>query len=161
MKHDQGAPGGVETPQGDLDHLAVGDRGIDARDDRSTDHRQLDLDRPAPPATQHVDAGTNEQPMQPGFEPIGVAKPRQVPPGGDQGVLDRVSREFAIPEDEPGCGIQSRDGPANELRVGVMIAPLRPFDETPLVHCRLTSGATTVVRLHGMSDGSDQSFPAT
>jgi hypothetical protein len=41
-----------------------------------------------------------------------------------------------------------------------MIAPLRLFDETPLVHRRLSSGATTLVRSNGMSDRDGQSFPA-
>ena len=79
--------------------------------------------------------------MQPGVEPVGVAKPRHVPPGGYQGVLDRISRELAIPEDESCRSVQPRDGRANKHREGVMIAPLRKLDETPLVHRGLSSCA--------------------
>ena len=79
--------------------------------------------------------------MQPSVESVGVAKPRHVPPGGYQGVLDRVSRELAIPEDESCRSVQPRDSRANEHREGVMIALLRKFDETPLVHRRLSSCA--------------------
>jgi drug/metabolite transporter (DMT)-like permease len=81
--------------------------------------------------------------MEPGVETVGVAKPRQVAPGGHQRVLDRVSRELAIPEDQAGRSVRPRDGRANERRKGVMIASLCPFDETPLVHCRPHLGATT------------------
>ena len=96
---------------------------------------------PAPAATQDVDAGADEQTVDPGIEPVGVAQPRQVPPGADQGFLDRVSRELAIPEDEPGSRVQPRDSRAGKHREGVMIAPLRLFHETSLVHCRLSSSA--------------------
>ena len=96
---------------------------------------------PASPATQAIDTGTDEQSVDPGVEPVGVAQPRQVPPGADQGFLDRVSRELAIPEDEPGCRVQPRDSRAGKHREGVMIAPLRLFDETSLVHRRLSSSA--------------------
>ena len=48
----------------------------------------------------------------------------------------RVSRELLVPEDEPGDGLQPRDGPADERGERVMIAPACPLDEVPLVHGR-------------------------
>jgi hypothetical protein len=56
--------------------------------------------------------------MEPGIEPIGVAQPRQIAPGSDQCLLDRVSRELGIPEDESGCRVQPRDGLVDELGEG-------------------------------------------
>ncbi len=53
------------------------------------------------------------------------------------GLLDRVTRELRIPEDESGGHLQSRDGRVDERTEGLMIAPARSFDETSLVHGRL------------------------
>src|SRR6266542_6982546 len=100
MEHDDGAPRGIESAQGVVDDLSIGHVGSDIADRRLTNWMELQLDGPAPPTTQDVDTGTNEQPMQPGVEPIRVAEAGEVSPGGDQGVLDRVSREFAVPEDQ-------------------------------------------------------------
>jgi len=75
--------------------------------------------------------------MQPGIEPFRLAKTGQVPPGVQQRVLDRVSRELAVAEDQSGRSVQPRDRGASQYREGVMIAPLCLLDETPLVHCCL------------------------
>ncbi len=72
--------------------------------------------------------------MEPGVEPVRVAQAREVTPGSDVCLLDRVARELLVPEDEAGDGLQPRDGRADEHREGVMIAPPCPFDEFPLVH---------------------------
>ena len=65
---------------------------------------------------------------------IGIAEGGQVAPGPDEAVLDRVSRELGVPEDEPGRRVQPRDERAGKHREGVMIAPLRSLDELSLVH---------------------------
>ncbi len=121
---------------------------------------QLDLDRTATPAAKAVDARANEETMEPGVEPIRVAQPREISPGADQRLLDRVSRELAIPEDESGGCIKPRDGRTGKHREGVMIALLRLLDETTLVHCRPLSGAATRSRSDGMSGGQPEWFPA-
>ena len=54
--------------------------------------------------------------MEPGVEPVGVAQPRQVPPGPHQRLLDRVARELRVPEDESGGRVQPRDGRAGPAR---------------------------------------------
>ncbi len=68
-----------------------------------------------------------------GVELLGVAKCRQVPPGADETILDRVARELRVPEDQTGRRVQPRDGRAGERSEGVMIALLCPFDEVSLV----------------------------
>ena len=98
------------------------------------DRGQLDLDRAAASATGDVDAGMDDELAEPRVEPVGVAQRRQVPPGADEPFLDRVARELRVPEDQPGCRVEPRDGRAGKLREGVMIAPLRPLDEVSLVH---------------------------
>ena len=141
VEDDDRTRAGVETPEGVIDKLAIGDTEGDVAGRRSAERGELHLERPAPPATQHVDAGADEKSVDPSVEPVGVAQPRQVPPGSEQGFLDRVPRELAIPEDEPGSRVQPRDSRAGKHREGVMIAPLRLLDETSLVHLRLSSSA--------------------
>jgi hypothetical protein len=72
--------------------------------------------------------------MEPGVEPLRVAETREVTPGSDVGILDRVARELRVAEDEAGDGFQTRDGRIDEVREGVMIAPPRSLDEIQLVH---------------------------
>ena len=73
-------------------------------------------------------------PAQPGVEPVRVAQARQVAPGSDEGVLDRVARELAVSEDQSRRCVQPREGSAGDRGEGVMIAPSRSLDETTLVH---------------------------
>jgi hypothetical protein len=72
--------------------------------------------------------------MEPDVEPVCVAQAGKITPGSEIGLLDRVSRELLVPEDEAGDCFQPRDGPVEEHGEGVMIAPSCPYDELPLVH---------------------------
>src|SRR5690348_8333857 len=72
--------------------------------------------------------------MHPRVEPVGVAQPRQVPPRVDVRFLDGVARELRVVEDQAGGSVEARNGPADELGEGVMIARAGPLDENPLVH---------------------------
>jgi hypothetical protein len=67
--------------------------------------------------------------MEPGVETLGIAKSGEVPPGSDVSLLDGVTCEFRVPEDQPGCRVQPHDRRVDELGEGVMIALLRSFDE--------------------------------
>ena len=98
------------------------------------DRRQLHLDRPATAPSQDIDTGTGDETAEPALEAIRIAKGRQVLPGSDEALLDRVSREFLVPEDEAGRRVQPRDEHAGKHGEGVMIAPLRSLDEFSLVH---------------------------
>ena len=81
-----------------------------------------------------VDARSNDQPTKPGLEAIRIAERGQVPPGGDEALLDRVPRELGVPVDQASRRVQPRDGSAREHGEGVMIAPHRTLDELSLVH---------------------------
>jgi hypothetical protein len=98
-------------------------------------HRgELDLDRPATASAQDVDTRAGHETAQPGLEAIGIAERGEAAPGPDEALLDRVSREFLVPEDEAGRRVQPRDERAGQHGEGVMIATLRSLDEFSLVH---------------------------
>ena len=69
-----------------------------------------------------IDAGPDHEPMQPCLEPVRVAERGQAPPRADEALLDRVSRELVVPEDQAGRRVQPRDERAGEHGEGVMIA---------------------------------------
>ena len=101
------------------------------------DGRELDLDGPPSTTTGLVDAGVDGESVEPGLEPVGIAKLRQVVPCPDEAVLDRVACELGVPEDQAGGAVQPHGGHTGELGKGVMIAPPRALDEPSLVHIRL------------------------
>ena len=63
-----------------------------------------------------------------------------------------------IAKDQPRGGVQARHLRAGERFEGVMIAPLRPFDQVPLIHDRLVLAATVWPRDDGMASPSRESF---
>ena len=115
----------VEAPERRVEQVAIGDGGGRVRRRRPMRWAisSTSIGRATPTAC-HVDAGMDDEPMEPGIEPIGIAKLGQVPPGADEPLLDRVARELRVAEDQPGCRVQPRDGRADEHGEGVMIASL-------------------------------------
>ena len=68
-------------------------------------------------------------------------------------------RELRIPKDQA-CGrVEARDLRAGERFEGVMIAPLRSFDQVSLVHDRLWLDAGICRVSDGMASPSSKSFP--
>src|SRR5215218_5931533 len=106
MQDDDGPPLWMQVPQGVVEELAVGDGRGHVTDGRAIDRRQLDLDRASSPTTRDVDTGMDDQLTQPGVELVGIAERRQVPPGPDETVLDCVTGELRIAEDQPSGGVQ-------------------------------------------------------
>ena len=100
--------------------------------------------------------------MQPGLEPVRVAKTRKVAPGADESLLDRVARELRVPKDETRGRVQPREGRVDESGEGVMIALPRAFDELSLVHGRLWLRHDHGGRVRqGMASPSRERFIAT
>ena len=125
---------GLEPLEGFIEQVAVSNDVRDVADDRCIHRQQLDLHRPASPPADHVDAGSEDQAVQPRLEAIGIAQAGQTAPGGKEPFLDRVSRELVVPEDQTGRRVQPRDERAGKRGKGVMIASPRPLDELSLVH---------------------------
>ena len=134
MHHDDRALLGLEPLERGIEQVAVGNDGSDVADNRCVDRQQLDFHRPAATPADHVDAGSEDQAVQPRLEAIGIAQARQTAPGGKEPFLDRVSRELVVPEDQSGRRVQPRDERAGKRGEGVMIASPRPLDELSLVH---------------------------
>ena len=128
---------GIKPQQRPVHELAVGEGAGRIGCRRRIDRIELDLDRPSSPTPGKVEARVDGQPVEPGLEPVGITETRQVAPGADEGLLDRVARELRVPEDEASGRVQPREGRIDERREGVMIASLRPTDELSLVHDRL------------------------
>ena len=147
VQHDDRPVPLIEPAHGRVDELPIGQRAGQVGRGGHVDGRKLDLDGAPSTAPDLVETGIDGQAMEPGVEPIGVTQPRQVAPGSDEGLLDRVAGQLRIPEDEAGGPVQPRDGPAGELGEGVMIALPRPVHESSLVHGRLGCGMTDVVVL--------------
>jgi hypothetical protein len=128
---------GIEPGKRGVDELTLSDgRGrivVGGRIQRA----ELDLHRPSATATDEVETGVDGQSIEPGIEPVRVPETREVTPGPDEGLLDRVARELRVPDNESGCRVQPRERRVDEAREGVMIASLCSPDEVSLVHVRL------------------------
>src|SRR4029079_12113001 len=159
MEHEDGALLRRQPSEATLELVAVRHEGGRITDRFGAQGRQLDLDRPATTPPGDVEAGGDGQSGKRGIEPIRVAQAREVTPGSDVRLLDRVPRELLVPEDEAGDGLQSRDGRADEHREGVMIAPPCPLDELPLVH-RHPRDASIRPRSSLMASEGVKPFPA-
>ena len=141
MEHDDRAPAGLECPQAAVEEVAIDHRRREVAGRRDVDRGQLDFDRTPLAAAHDVETRIDEQSMEPGVEPVDVAQRRQVSPAPHHRLLDGVSRELAIAEDQAGGRVQPRDRRTGKHGEGVMIASLRSLDESPLVHGRLRTSA--------------------
>ena len=137
----------VEAPERLVEQVAIDEGGREVGWRRRLDRGQLDLDRATSPTADEVETGVDGQPVKPGVETIGVAEARQVAPGPDESLLDGVTRELRVPEDQSSRRVQPREPRVDELGEGVMIASLGPLDGVSLVHGRLGFGAAEVVAL--------------
>ena len=134
VQHDHRPGIGRQSPQNRVEELPVIDRPVRIGDHRLISRRQLDLDRPTPAAPNEVQARAGDQGAKPAAERVRFAQRRQVPPGPNEALLDRIPGEVMITDDEAGHGVEPRDMHAGELGEGVMIAALGSLHEGSLVH---------------------------
>ncbi len=102
VQDDDRPSAGVETAQGRVDELAVGERAGHVDDVGHVDRVELDLDDAPASMAGDVETGIHGEAMEPGVEPIGVTQTPEVAPGSDQCLLDRVAGQLRVPEDEAG-----------------------------------------------------------
>ena len=124
MQNDQRPMLGRKAGQGAVQRVTVSDESkrIDTAGRREVRERHLD-DAPLS-AAGFVDGRVHEQAVEPGVEPVGIAQPRQVSPGPDQALLDRVARELGVPEDEASGRVHARSG-ARASTANASRSPLR------------------------------------
>ncbi len=139
VENQNGALIGPQRPESPFELVAVGDQVREVADGRRFKRFEFDFDGPSTPPAGGVEAGVDDQAVEPGIESLRVAQARKVTPGSDVCLLDRVARELRVPEDEAGDRFQPRDGRAEQHGKGVMIAPACPLDEFPLVHSHLVT----------------------
>jgi len=159
VENDDGAPLGLEPAEGLIEKLPFGHVRGHVAAEWFGHRRELDLVDAASPPAREVETRVGCQAVQPGVEPVRIAQPGQVPPGSDERILDRVSRELAVPEDETSCRVQPREGSAGDRGEGVMIALPRSLDETTLVHGRLSFRRGTAAVLGCYGDGNRRIVP--
>ena len=145
MQDDDGAMPLVEPSEGIVEQLTVGEVAGDVAHFRHVERRQLDLHRTSSTTPSEIEAGVDNEAMEPGVEPAWIAQPWKVAPDSDERLLDRIARELRVPENESGRRVQPRDGQVDERGEGVMIARSGTFDETSLVHGRLGYVTATMV----------------
>jgi hypothetical protein len=148
VEHDDRPTLLVESPHHGVDERPFRDRVGEVGQGRFDEFDDLDLDRPPSPAARQVEARIDGQATDPGIEAFWVAEASQVTPGPEQRLLDGIARELAVAEDQTGSRVQPRDGPANELGEGVMIALPGPLHELSLVHGHLTGRSDLAGRLY-------------
>ena len=129
VQRDDRAMAGIQVPERLVHHLAVGQGAREVGRHRRVDGRDLDLDGAvvadgAPRSRQAWTVSFWSQPSN----VIGVTQARQVSPGPDERLLDRVARELRVPKDESSCRVQPRKSRVDQVSEGLMIASLRPFD---------------------------------
>lgn len=136
VQDDDGPPLWLESPEGLIQHLAVGDRGGGVAGGRAVKRAELHLDDATLAAPGQVDARMHDELAEPGIEAIGIAKGGQVAPGSDESVLHGIACELRISQDQPGGAIEACDGGAGQLRERIMVAALGSIDEISLIHGR-------------------------
>jgi hypothetical protein len=88
-----------------------------------------DLHWPPSSAAYLVLARVDEESMEPGVEPVSVAKPAQVAPRSDERVLDGVLRSILIAKDPSRDRVKAVICGAREHIECLVVAPLSALDE--------------------------------
>src|SRR5262249_25525579 len=121
-----------DPPERTLQLVAIDDGQGMIRGRRSFHRQDPDASGPVPGPRRLVVAGMNEDPMDPRLEAVCVPQPRELPPGEDEGVLQRVLGETRVAQDperdreERIADLVHQDGER------LTVAPTGPFDEVSI-----------------------------
>ena len=121
-----------ESGEGALQFISVDDPVGRVGRRRPVDGQDPNRGAPLPGSPRLVVTGMDEDPMDPGLEAIGLTQARELPPGQDEGVLQRVLGEGLVAQDPLS---DSEERPADMVhqegeRFSVTFASL--FDEASL-----------------------------
>jgi hypothetical protein len=140
MQHEDRAVLGRQTPERAIQRVPVVDRDDGVGSTRSVDRQDPDARGPSTMAAQLLVACIDQEPIQPRRETLGVAKPRELAPGEEECLLDRVLGPIAIAKDPIRDAVAQVAVQVDELREGNVVAITSPFDQ-PRPHERVSSGA--------------------
>jgi hypothetical protein len=118
-----------ELEKGAFDLVAIPEAGDVVTWVRSIDHIDRDLETTPSRTARVIGAGVDEKSVEPGIEPLTVAKAAEVPPGPDEGVLHGILRGIPIAEDPSRDRVQPVVCGRREVIEGLVIASLCTFDE--------------------------------
>ena len=131
---------GLEPPETAIDRVPIFERASRVgRGHLADPGEQPPTDLPAFAVGKAIDRA-DQDPVQPGFEPIRVAQRAQVSPGDDERFLDRVLSEIPVREHELGEVVEPRHRGVGDDAERLAIATLCAFNQVPL-HRVLTCGA--------------------
>jgi hypothetical protein len=130
VEHDDGAQVVVERTEGPFDRVSISDARRKVAIVGVMDIDEFDLDRPAADPAEHVHAGMDEQPTEPGLEPIRIAKGRQVPPRANERFLDGILGPLGVAGDQPRDDIEPGGDGACQALERAMIPSLRLLHES-------------------------------
>ncbi len=99
----------------------------------------------------------DDEPMEPGFEPLRISERGQVAPCAQQRLLRRVLGAVMVTEDAVGEAIAPIDRGVDEGREGVAIASARPYHEVDL-HGDVLEGAARLAASVSMEPARGQTF---
>ena len=158
MKDDDRPRFGREAAEAALELVAVVGHGLAVVDRRGVDRGEFDVEAMAPEPARLIDAGADEQSVEPGVEAIRIAQRREVTPGAHERFLDGVLGLIRIAEDESSGRIQPEHRGAGKRGEGVMIASSRPLHEFSLHHApRRWPGRRGGLAEYGEPTASDRS----
>ena len=137
VEDDDGPGFGLEARERPVQLVAVGDPSGVVVSERLQDRLDVDLDHPPLSTPDEIDAGPDNEAVEPVVKRRGFTQPRQAAPGPDERLLDGILGEVRVSEDEAGGGIQTRTGRAGKVGEGLPVAPPRSLHKPVLVHARL------------------------
>jgi len=152
VQHDQRPLVVFEAAKAAFELVTVGGRRGNVDDRFDIQLGQLDVEAMTSKPSALVETGPNEEPVEPGIEPIRVPQRGQITPGADERILHGVLGLFGVPEDQASGGIEAIDRGACQRGKGVMIAPSRSLHEFSL-HVAPLGGTIAVVVLAEYGEG--------
>jgi hypothetical protein len=128
VEDDRDALIGLQAPEATLQLVAIGGclAGVGLR---RLEPEDPDLGRAGSMAPALVGAGIDEQAVQPGVEPIGIAQAGQLSPGLDEGFLDGVLGKWEVAEHEARDPEEAVSGRDREDLEGLVVTALGRLDE--------------------------------
>ena len=147
-----------QPPEGTLELVAVLDCQDARRLGRSVDREQPDVGGPARATPGLGVALVGQNPVEPGFESIGIAQRSQLPPGHDKGRLDGILGEVGVTQDPVRDPHASVADLASEVVEGLLVALLRAINELTMHSTLLVPRSAMVTDQRVRASGDRQRF---